>query len=641
MTWPHLVGVLPRQANHFQDRGAAAQLEQATIEGGTAVLGQVLAGMGGVGKTQLAAHHARTLWQAGQLDLLMWITASTRPAVVSGYAEAAAAILDADPADPDRAARAFLAWLEPGPATGLRWMVVLDDLADPADLRGLWPPTSPHGRTLITTRRRDRILQGDGRRLVRVGLFTEQEAAAYLTATLAAHDRHEPADQLTGLAADLGHLPLALSQAAAYLIDVDLNCATYRRLLTDRARTLADVLPDGSGLPDDQATTAAAAWSLSVDRADQLPPVGLARPMLQLTSILNPNGIPASVLTSVPTLTYLAERATRPANPADAGRAAVGPAPQSATPTAEDALGALRALRRLSLIDHTPATAHQAVRIHQLIQRTTCDALTPAELDQLARTAADALVSAWPEVERDTALAQALRANTDALRAHVEDALYRPDVHAVLQHAGNSLGDSGQVTAALNYFQHLATSTCHRLGPDHPSTLTTRHNLAFWRGEAGDVAGAAIAFAELLDDRVRVLGEDHPDALATRHSLAFWRGRAGDVAGAAAALTELLDDRVRVLGEDHPDTLATRHSLAFCRGEAGDVAGAAAALTELLDDRVRVLGEDHPDTLTTRHELAFWRGEAGDAVVDESNDSCKRSASYGLRSGIPAARNTG
>ncbi|WP_353962641.1 hypothetical protein [Streptomyces sp. NBC_01214] len=48
------------------------------------------------------------------------------------------------------------------------------------------------------------------------------------------------------------------------------------------------------------------------------------------------------------------------------------------------------------------------------------------------------------------------------------------------------------------------------LGADHPDTLTTRHDLAHWRGQAGDADGAAAALAELLADRMRVLGPDRP-----------------------------------------------------------------------------------------------------------------------------------
>jgi hypothetical protein len=76
-------------------------------------------------------------------------------------------------------------------------------------------------------------------------------------------------------------------------------------------------------------------------------------------------------------------------------------------------------------------------------------------------------------------------------------------------------------------------------------------------GEAGDAAGAAEALRELLADRQRVLGPDHPDTLVTRHNLARWMGEAGDAAGAAEALRELLADRQRVLGPDHPDTLTS------------------------------------------------------------------------------------
>lgn len=265
----------------------------------TAPLCLVLAGTGGVGKTQLAAAHARTAWQAGTVDLLAWVTASSRDAAVAAYAQAGAEVAGADPGDPQQAAGRFITWLE---TTDRRWLVVLDDLADPADLRGLWPPAGSRGRgrVLVTTRRRDAVLTGEGRRLIHVGLFTPGEAGAYLTAKLAAHQPTDQPDQIANLAADLGILPLPLAQAAAYLTDRDLDCATYRDRLADRRRTLPDLAPDDSGLPDDHRTVLAATWSLSTEQADRLRPAGLARPMLELASMLDPNGIPQTVLTSPP-----------------------------------------------------------------------------------------------------------------------------------------------------------------------------------------------------------------------------------------------------------------------------------------------------------------------------------------------------
>ncbi|WP_307710737.1 tetratricopeptide repeat protein [Streptomyces sp. V1I6] len=604
--WPHQVGVLPPRAQSFQHRAEADQLRAAVDSGGTAVLTQVLTGTGGVGKTQLAADYARTAWDSGEVDVLVWISASSRSAITAGYAQAGVEVLAADPSDPERAARAFLAWLEPkAEQKPCRWLVVLDDVADPADMRGWWPPTGRHGRVLVTTRRREAALTGAGRRRVTVGLFTPQEAAAYFTAVLVAYDRREPAGEINRLAADLGYLPLALAQAAAHIIDADLTCASYRELLADRIRKLVDLLPEPGALPDDQTTTMAATWSLSIERANQIRPVGLAHPTVQLAAFLDPNGIPATVLTSQPALAYLTEHRTP---------TGTGGTHQPARVSTEDAVLALRALHRLSLIDHTPDTPDQAVRVHQLIQRATRDTLTPNQHDRLALTAADALRAAWPSVERDTALAQSLRANATALTRTAEDALYRPDVHAVLFRVGRSLGEAGQVTAAIDHFHRLTETAGHRLGPDYPNTLSARDNLAHWRGVAGGAAGAAAAFEELLADRLRVQGPDHPDTLSARDNLAHWRGVAGDAAGAAGMLEELLADQLRVQGPDHPDTLSARDNLAHWRGVAGDAAGAAGMLEELLADQLRVQGPDHPDTLSARDNLAHWRGEAGDAA---------------------------
>ncbi|MFF7970236.1 tetratricopeptide repeat protein [Streptomyces sp. NPDC007905] len=653
-SWPHQVGVIPSPARSFQHRAEAARLRAAVEGGGTAVLSQVLTGMGGVGKTQLAADYARTAWNEDGLDVLVWVTASAQSPVVSGYAQAGVELCRADPDDPELAAKQFLAWLVPKPGQRpCRWLIVLDDVTDPSDLivhpddpgnrYSLWPPASPHGRVLLTTRRRDAALFGDGRRRIEVGLFTPAESAAYLTEALDAQGRTEPADQLAALADDLGHLPLALAQAAAYLIDSGETAVTYRNLLADRATKLTDLAPDS--LPDEQATALAAAWSLSIERADALRPAGLARPMLHLAAMLDANGIPQPVLTGETARAHLA-----------AHRTAGGPASELAPVSPSDAVRALRALDRLSLIDHQADTPHQTVRIHQLIQRATRDTHTPHQNDQAARTAADALVAAWPEIERDTDLAQTLRANAAALTGHAEDVLYEFDgVHAVLVRAGASLGETGQVAAAVEYFQRIAGVAHGRLGPDHPHTLAVRGELVRWRGEAGDAAGAAEASAELLEhmervlgnehvftfsirsnvarfrgeagdaagaadsltgllaDQVRVLGDEHPHTFAVRGELVRWRWKAGDAAGAMAASAELLEHVERVLGNEHVATLNTRGNIACFRGEAGDADGAVAAFAELLTDQVRVLGGDHPDTLTTRHNLACFRGEAGDA----------------------------
>ncbi|WP_251091367.1 NB-ARC domain-containing protein [Streptomyces sp. Caat 7-52] len=148
----------------------------------------MVVGLGGVGKTQLAAHYARTAWQAGNLDVPVWITATTTQSVITGYTQAAAELLGTDPAD--------LAWLEPKAGQRpCRWLVVLDDVTDPAHLNGLWPPARPTGRTLVTTRRQDAALT-TGRHRIPVGVFTPAESLAYLTRAPRTHTESD--EQLAG-----------------------------------------------------------------------------------------------------------------------------------------------------------------------------------------------------------------------------------------------------------------------------------------------------------------------------------------------------------------------------------------------------------------------------------------------------------
>ncbi|MEU6587660.1 tetratricopeptide repeat protein [Streptomyces sp. NPDC046881] len=631
-TWPHQTGTaLPPQAAFFHDRPETSALAAALAGGGEAVLGHaapkalsaahtsgVVAGLGGVGKSQIAARYARTAMERGELDVLVWVSAANRATVVATYAQAATELIgSAAPDDPEQAAVALLAWLEPKAGRPpCRWLVVLDDLSDPADMTGLWPPRSPIGRTLITTRRQDHALLAD-RHLITVGVFSPSESRTYLEAVLEPYDLGHPTQELDDLAADLGHLPLALAQAAAYiaeLSDTGMTPAAYRRLLADRTTALRDAAPDR--LPDGQTLTVAATWSLSIEHADALRPAGLACPMLHLAAFLDPNGIPDTVLTSLPARTHLAKHlASRPGNltPAAADNAIPG-APATSPVSEQDARRALSALRRLSLITHSPGDAATAVRVHRLVQRAVSDTLTPHEHYTTARTCADALTAAWPSIERDTSLAQALRANTAALITSGEAALYRPDLHFVLYLSGQSLGGSGQATGARDYFRRMLDKAGAYVGPDHHNTLAVRGNLAHWRGKAGDAAGAMSDLAELLPDVIRVLGPDHPETLSVRHNLACWRGEARDPATAAAGLAELLPDVIRVRGADAPETLITRSSLGRWRGAAGDAARAAADFAALLPTMVRKQGPDHPDTLTTRHWLAHWRGAAGDAV---------------------------
>jgi DNA-binding SARP family transcriptional activator len=565
--WPHRVGIVPPPADGFQDRGIALGTGRT----------QVVSGLGGVGKTQLAAHVARRMWQEHDLDLLVWVTAASRDAVVSAYAQASADLRLGPDEAPEAAAVRFLAWLA---ATDRRWLVVLDDVALPADVRGLWPPDQPAGRTIATTRRRDATLLS-GRRLVDVGVFSTGEAVDFLTRILPPH----LADDVPGVAADLGSLPLALSHAAAYMVDQDLTCTAYRSRFSDRNRRLSGLFPDPDTLFDASAGTVATTWLLSIEAADMLPPAGVARPLLELASMLDANGIPETVFSTGAARRYL-----------------------GGDHDETEIRDGLRGLYRFHLITHEDGL----VRVHALLQRAVREGLSRPRAIEVIRTAADALVECWPEVDEQSG--QILRANSGALyRAGSGIPWPSGDgIHPLLMRTIDSLGSAGQLTEAIRLSHEWSEEAGRLLGPTHHDALVLRNKLAGWLGDAGLLQDAVACLQKLVIDVAAALGPDHPSAITARQNLGYQHGQAGDLAKAVVELTAALADHTRTLGRDHPTVFGCHSQLAYWRGKAGDTVGAVADLEELEPRARAVLGPQHMVTLDIRANLARWLGHSGD-----------------------------
>ena len=74
------LGMIPPEADFYQEREIRLSREVGV---------QVLTGLGGVGKTQLAGVLARRLRDAGVIDILPWISAGSRSAVTAAFARAA------------------------------------------------------------------------------------------------------------------------------------------------------------------------------------------------------------------------------------------------------------------------------------------------------------------------------------------------------------------------------------------------------------------------------------------------------------------------------------------------------------------------------------------------------------------------
>ncbi|QDO21111.1 hypothetical protein FNV65_26980 [Streptomyces sp. S1A1-8] len=593
---PILIGSPPREADCFQERNEGQRLEDALTSMDSSTSCCLLVGPGGVGKSQLAARFVRRVIAAKSVDVVVWTSAGSRDAVQSSYAKAINAITGADVSDAESAAAQFLAWAH---TTESKWLVVLDDLTAASVLKGLWPPLEANGEVLVTTRRRDAALSDTRLIHIPLGLFQANESVKYLTEKLSVGGRAADLQELANLAEDLDYLPLALAQSAAFIIDSNLDCSQYRELLSDRRSALSELFPDTDSLPDDHNDIVTATWSLSMEQADALPPRGVARFVLQIASILSPEGCPRSVVVTSAVQEYVANWMGERAG----GRITYG-----------HIKAALRNLHRLSLIDDDDtATPGAEIRMHGLVQRAVVETMEEEQYEEAVCAAAEALMEAWPESSIQSDFVRALRSNVEVLCENSLALLLADYWHEVLYRHGESLMEAGLSSAALEYFRQLRSVT-ERIDPARSDIFSIRIALGGALEEVGHMEEALTEYRSLLQDELRREDVDEEDILHVRSVLAECIGRSGDAQGSVRAFEELLQDRVRIQGSDHDRVFDTRRRLVSARSQAGDVAGAIATCQELLEDEIRVHGLGHPDTRHTQMHLAEEIGDAGDVA---------------------------
>ncbi|AQZ64152.1 Putative ATP/GTP-binding protein [[Actinomadura] parvosata subsp. kistnae] len=570
---PSLVKV-PGNRQVFVGRGPElAELEQALGTAGPVVVAAVH-GLGGVGKSTLAARYA---WaQTGRRNPVWWITADSPESVRAGLAELAVALQPelASALPPESLAERALGWL----ASHDGWLLVLDDVTDVEDAT-LVLERAPSGRVLLTSRLGEGWHRLDAR-VLPLDVLSERDAIELVARIMG----HRPAasgrpdlDGLRELVAELGCLPLAVEQAAAYMRQARLTPRAYLEALRERPAVLYDQAARGSGAE----RSVARIWRLTLDRLAGVPMAGR---VLRVLAWYGAEPIPRTLLERL-----------------DA-------------PDVRHALGELAAYNMIAL-DGAAITVHRLV---QAVARTPGQDdphRRPADIEQARERATGLLVEALPE-PRALGASPAWRALLPHITALTERTSPETDTVAtarLLNRTGVLLLDEGAPQRALGCFERAYAAYRARLGADHQDTLQARANVAGAYLKMGRLDQAIPLLEATLADQERALvfGPDNPGALNTRNMLAMAHQDAGNLAKAIPLLEETLSGRERVLGRDDPATLISRLNLAAAHREAGDLGTAIPLLESTLADCERVLRPAHPDTLAVRHVLATAYQDAG------------------------------
>ncbi|MBW5481064.1 FxSxx-COOH system tetratricopeptide repeat protein [Streptomyces bambusae] len=579
---------LPHQPGHFIGRSRdLARLDGASRTPGTTLV-QVVHGLGGVGKSTLAACWAAT--RPHGCAPVRWIAAENPASVQQGLASLATALQPAlASALPTEALAEWgLQWL----ASHTGWLLILDNVNDPADIAALSARTTG-GRILITSR----LATGwiGATTLVRLDVMDEAESIALLTRITG----HRDLDGATDLCAIFGYLPLAIEQAAAYLAQNPLT--TPRDYLGLLAEHPADMYGHGGATtPADR--TIARIWDVTLDQIATRQPAAID--LLRTMAWYAAENIP----------TALVDGLTDP-------------------PALNQAIGLLTAY---SMIKPDPGTSTLAM--HRLVAAFARSPdpddphRRPDSIDLDRQRAASNLCSALPPTVDDPASWPTWRnllPHIDAFADHTTPDTDTSNTALLLHAAGISLIKQGVPAQGIRHLQRAVTAYERLLGNDNPATLTSRDHLALAYQEAGDLGSAIPLHEQTLADCRRVLGEDHPHTVASCNNLALAYQKAGDLGRAIPLYDQIVTDCERLLGEDDRATLTARNNLASAYEEAGDLSSAIPLLVQSVKDRLRVLGEDHPDTLTSWNNLALAYEKSGDlgsaiALYERTVADCER-----------------
>lgn len=562
---PAVVHNLPPSSAVFEGRdvsGLAAALDGSPSG---AVVGQAaIIGLGGIGKTELTLQYARAF--RDRYPLVWWINADTTQGIALGLAALTARL---HPIETLADAQSWaVSWLQNNPG----WLLILDNVEDIADVEPLLGQVTGRGRVLITTRR-----EIGAARWARLGLNPLRLDVLDRAASIRVLTRLTGVDDSAGagrLADELGGLPLALEQAAAYIGQhAGMGFDDYRHLLSYRfAEVLADAGEGGS-----PARTVIHVWRISMDAVTARSP--LASRVLRVLSWLASDALPEDVLEP---LAELAE---------DLGDALALLASYSLVTRADNLLSSHRLVQAVARSEQLAADSSGAPAAAAILRMA-----LPA--DPISN------VAGWPQWNL-------LLPHIDALFTNTVSEQVTPDLLAVADQAATYRLFQGQASAALDQFTEVLDARRRLLGPDHPDTLTSRHNLASAFQTVGRLAEAIELHEQVLAAYRRALGEEHPDTLASQNNLARAYQAVGRVDEAVALFEHVLTASIRVLGPDHPDTLSARNNLATAIADAGHTDRAVLLLEQALTDRRRVFGLDHPVTLATRHNLASVLRRAG------------------------------
>lgn len=543
-----------------------------------------LSGLGGVGKTQIALEYVYRY--AFEYDALFWIEAETPEQIMSSMLRIAEVLQlpECAQADQQRVATAVQRWL----TSQSRWLLIWDNLEDPALLHRFVPPVR-QGAQLITTRGQALGTLAWGIELSPMGREEGTLLLLRRAKALGPEATHEHVQQFTmsmpgesaaaeELVTMLEGLPLALDQAGAYIEETGCSFAAHVEHYRHRR---GELLARRGIFGEDHPASVVATLSLACERAAQRHPA--AADLLRCCAFLHADAIPEELFVH--------------------GTAYQDTLLQSMADDPYQLDLVLAALRAFSLVQRQGET--RTFSLHRIVQAILQEDMSEQEQRQWQLRMIRALHELFLEVT-STAWRQNGRflphvlACVTAIPDHVMD----QDLASLLRKAANYLRLCAQYEPAGRFYQRALRILEHLLGPTHPDVGRLLGDYAYYFYEQGKYDQAETAYLRVLNIWEQALAPDNLKVTYSLNGLAHLYYQQGKYTQA-----EALYQRALNICEQASEPAQTRMAIALLglgnisyeRGEYKQ--------SEVLYQRSRhiweqALGPEHPDAIMPLENLA-------------------------------------
>ena len=592
-TIPPVWRVPTRNASFTGRNDVLEKLHEQLIGKSTAVVLPVaLHGQGGVGKTQVAQEYAHRFM--ADYDLVWWVPSEQRDLINPSLADLAPQ-LGVRPADSTaETAEAVREALRRGRPYD-RWLLIFDNVEEPGELEDFFP--GGPGHVIVTSRN---PAWSELAEPVPIDVFSRAESLDYLQRRV----RALSVEDATLVAKELGDLPLAIEQAAAWLAATGMAAAEYVTQIRERFAATMEL-----SQPATYPTSVAVTYQLSFERLKSQSPA--AARLLELCACFAPDPISLTLLSG--------DEMIKSLTPYDRRLRA-----------ARSVLGLLITdITRFSLAKVDREMTSNSIQVHRLVQAAIRDQMKPDSYrDETMHEVHKVLAGARPR-QGDTD-DPANWARYDLIWPHLGPSeVWNCDdeeARQLLIDRVRYLWKSGDYEDALDVAHKLEVQWQEKIGPDDEQTLSLRFHIANVLRSQGSFEAAHELDTEIFRKQQEALGDDHPSTLLTAGSLG------GDLRGLgrfreALALDEATYSRNKeLLGPDDPNTLSSANNLAVDLRLVGDCFRAGDLDRETRNYRQDVLGPVHPYTLHSASMLARDMREAGDYArsVDLLKDTYER-----------------